>query len=78
MYSFCHNRNLPLAIEKTMVAIVHKMQVFCLSISKKKRHEHVFTFLISKLLHNYFPNTAQNIQCVTHRYVSLSFLAHWP
>ena len=25
LYSFCHNRNLPLAIEETMAAIVHKI-----------------------------------------------------
>ena len=31
MHSFCHNRNLSLAIEETMGAIVHKMQLFCLS-----------------------------------------------
>ena len=30
MYSFCLNRNLSLAIEETMAAIVHKMQLFCL------------------------------------------------
>ena len=31
LYSFCHNRNLPLAIEETMAAIVHKIQLLCLS-----------------------------------------------
>ena len=37
LYSFCHNRNLLLAIEETMVAIVRKMQLFCLSNFSSKR-----------------------------------------
>ena len=31
LYLFYHNRNLPLAIEDSMAAIVSEMQLFCLS-----------------------------------------------
>ena len=34
LYSFCHNRNLPLAIGETMAAIVRTMQLFCQSLCK--------------------------------------------
>ena len=32
MYSYCHNRDVLLAIEETIATIVHKMQLFCLSL----------------------------------------------